>query len=464
MTQENVTAEHEIDSLAKEWLAVLRELAQEVGAEQITDDEFYADPRDARLEAESDDEVVKELREEIREAREQLGMIRAARSAPSDAKAPSKGTRVPAQDASEVKKSPEQTCKFCGGFLTLFKCSNWSLDLFGKESRFKASNTALPGFQLRDLDAKEPVYIDGREASRAELLEFFESCLKHKQPCKLYGKEFRASDETTFCQECGELLEREAISNPCPDCLKNEPDTLLKRFDQSDKDALKTELGYPLDNKEYTVIEDAELWVGSEWQGYRLELWGVIVGRYSETWIPDEHLEWMEKVGALKRLEDNRVTLEAWGLFPFTCIPHLEDSDLIVRLCRMRVFYKGSPLYSEMRAHPYGVRRVAIHGLEYAHVKKDLERAVRGLDLLRKVDKKIRGRKPGAKKYNAQRFRKVSVAKYRELLGEFSKDGRLPTIDDLAFAMGIDRSTFIRYESDYNFSIGQVRNEAISPQ
>ena len=215
-------------------------------------------------------------------------------------------------------KTPEPTCKFCGGFLNLYKCQN--------------------------------------------------------PPCKLYGKEFRASDEITFCEECNELLAFECISNPCPDCLKNEPGAILKRFDQSDKDALKAELGYPLDDKDYTVSEDAGDAFGKEWQGYRLEVYGVIIGRYSQTRIPDEHLKWMEKVGALKRLEDNRVTLKAWGLFPFTCIPHLEDPDLIVRLCRMRAFYEGSPLYSEMRAHPYGVRRVAIHGLEYTHTEKDLKK------------------------------------------------------------------------------------------
>lgn len=104
----------------------------------------------------------------------------------------------PEQAPPETREVPEPTCKLCGGFLSLRKCQNWSLDLFGKESRVKASGVALPGFRLWDLDAEEPVYIDGREASRVELLEFLDSCLKHKRPCRLYGEEFRTSEETTF--------------------------------------------------------------------------------------------------------------------------------------------------------------------------------------------------------------------------------------------------------------------------
>ena len=354
-------------------------------------------------------------------------------------------------------KTPEPTCKFCGGFLTLYKCQNWSLDLFGKRSRIKAASAAYPGFQFCDLATEEPVYIDGREASQVEILEFLDSCLKHNRPCELYGREFKASDETTFCQACDELLTRKAITNPCPDCLKNEPDAILERFDQSDKDALKAELGYPLDDKDYTVSEDAGDAFGKEWQGYRLEVYGVIIGRYSQTRIPDEHLKWMEKVGALKRLEDNRVTLKAWGLFPFTCIPHLEDPDLIVRLCRMRAFYEGSPLYSEMRAHPYGVRRVAIHGLEYTHTEKDLKRAVKGLDLLHKAYKNPGGRKKGGRKYSKSAFIKLACQKWQELSQRFDGD---PRDHQLAAEMDLSRTSFYDHMADYDLQMSDLRARA----
>jgi hypothetical protein len=370
------------------------------------------------------------------------------------------GKRIYGSDPSPREVEIEQVCKFCGGFLTLFKCQNWSIDLNGKNARIESPRTN----PLESLRAGETVYIDGREASETEVVEFLKEALEHRRPCKLYEQEFRGHSKTDHCEECGELLAREAITNPCPDCLKNEPNTILKRFDQCDKDALKTELGYPLDSKDYTVCENAGETVGEEWRDYTLELHGVIIGRYSELKVSDEHLDWLKRLGALKTSEDGQVIIPHWGLFPFTCFSHREDPDLIVKLSRMRAFYKDSALYSEMRAHPYGVRRVAIHGLEYKHTAKDLELAVKGLDLLRAARKKLRGRRRGTKKYSEQRFRKVSVAKYRKLLDEYSKDSKLPTLDDLAFAMNIARSTFIRYESDYNFTLEQIRDEAIAPK
>lgn len=300
-----------------------------------------------------------------------------------------------------INETPEPICKFCGGFLTLYKCQN--------------------------------------------------------PPCELYGNEFRASDKITFCKKCGELLARESITNPCPDCLKNEPDTILKRFDRSDKDALKIELDYPLDDKDYTVSEDAGETCGKEWQGYTLEIYGVIVGKYSETLIPDEHLELMEKVGALKRLEGNRVTLKAWGLFPFTCVPHLEDSDLIIRLCRIRAFYKDSPLYSEMRAHPYGVRRVAIHGLEYTYTKKDLDRVIKGLDLLRRAHKRLCGRRKGKRTYSKTAFIKLVCQKWQEFSQQFDED---PRDYQLANEMGLSRTAFYDHMADYGLGMSDLRAHA----
>jgi hypothetical protein len=281
-------------------------------------------------------------------------------------------------------KTPEQTCKFCGGFLNLYKCEN--------------------------------------------------------PPCKLYGREFRASDKTTFCQACDELLAFKTITNPCPDCLKNEPDTLLKRFQQSDKDALKAELGYTHEVEWCVFTEDAGLVVGEKWQGYMLEILGIVLGRFSEWRIPDESIDFYERVGAITRTSENRVLLKPSLLLPFTCIPSPEDSDLIIKLCRIRARYEGSPLYSEMRAHPYGVRRVAIHGFQYKHTEKDFERAVKGLDLLRKADRNLRGRPKGSTKpeekkaQEAAEYEKKVEAAIRKLI---TAKGKMPTKKAVAKELGI---------------------------
>lgn len=280
-------------------------------------------------------------------------------------------------------ETPEQTCKFCGGFLNLYKCQN--------------------------------------------------------PPCKLYGNEFRASDETTFCEECNELLAFECISNPCPDCLKNEPETVLKRFEQRDKEALKAELEISSDVEWRSFTDDAGLVVGKEWHGYTLEFLGIVYGRFSKLWIPDEGIDFYEKIGAITRTSENRVLLKPSLLFPFACIPCPEDPDLVISLCRIRARYKDSPLYSEMRPYPYGVRRVAIHGLEYKHKKKDLEQAAKGLALLHRVEN-LRGRPKGSTKpedvkaQEAAEYEKKVEAAIRKLI---SPIGKLPSKRAVAKELGI---------------------------
>lgn len=238
------------------------------------------------------------------------------------------GIRIPEQYPSETRGQPEQTCKFCGGFLMLKWCQNPS--------------------------------------------------------CDRYNDKFRASDKTTFCEECDELLALKSITNPCPNCLKNEPDTIQRRFDRLDKDALKVELGESDSSlEEFCSVEDASRFLGEGWQGYRIEIFGYKVGRYSEWYLPNEFFEAVELLP--DDLRQKWMTMHPLYLMPFPSIMIPEDSDLIIRLLRLRARYEESPLYTEMRAHHYGVRRVAIHGLEHNHSAIDLERAVKGRELLIKV-------------------------------------------------------------------------------
>ena len=116
---------------------------------------------------------------------------------------------------SEMREPPERTCKLCGGFLMMMWCQNPS--------------------------------------------------------CERYKDKFRASRKARRCELCDERLALESIrANPCPECLKNEPATILKRFEQSDKDALKAELGYSSEVEWRTFTEGARLLVGAEWRHYTL--------------------------------------------------------------------------------------------------------------------------------------------------------------------------------------------------
>jgi hypothetical protein len=238
---------------------------------------------------------------------------------------------------------------------------------------------------------------------------------------------------------------------------------------------LKAELGYTHDVEWCVFTEDAGLVVGEKWQGYMLENLGIVLGRFSEWRIPDESIDFYERIGAITRTSENRVLLKPSLLFPFTCIPSPEDSDLIIKLCRIRARYEGSPLYSEMRAHPYGVRRVAIHGLQYKHTEKDFERAVKGLDLLRKADRKLRGRPKGSTKpeevkaQEAAEFDRKIEETIRALL---ASEGKMPIKTAVAKALrvgGVSAATgnntslnalnskLKRLEVDYNAIVERVK-------
>ncbi len=140
--------EDEIDRLAKEYLAVLRTLAQESGDEQITNgfdeqfvSEFYTSLRDARVEADS--EIVQELCAIIQEARECLPrMSRAAHSTPSDATVMN-GTPFNFAPPSKAAENHEAVCKYCGGFLMMRWCQNQSCKRYDQKFRvlFKPTGT-----------------------------------------------------------------------------------------------------------------------------------------------------------------------------------------------------------------------------------------------------------------------------------------------------------------------------------
>jgi hypothetical protein len=275
------------------------------------------------------------------------------------------------------------------------------------------------------------------------------------QTCKLYNTRVPAvrgfAFESAHCTACKALL---ASTNPCPECLRNEPEALLKRFEEADREALRAELGYSAEVEWRVFNEDAAITVGKEWKGYRLELLGIELGRYSQWPIPPEGREFYAEIGAIALKNDGGYDIiRPWLLLPFTCIHVREDPDLIIKLCRIRSFYKSSPLYSEVRPHAFGVRRVAIHGLEHKHTQKDREKAIKSLDLLRAAWNR-RGRKKGSRSYSKAEFRKSAPHAYRE---SYNRTGEYPTGDLLAIELHLSRSAFYAHLDAYNLTIGKIR-------
>ncbi len=97
------------------------------------------------------------------------------------------------------------------------------------------------------------------------------------------------------------------------------------------------------------------------------------------------------------------------------------------------------------------------YGLEYKHTKKDLEMAVKGLDLLRKADKNLRGRKPGKRKYSKPAFIKLACREWRAFQDRFDKDSR---DEQLAEEMRLSRTAFYDHMADYDLQMSDLRARA----
>jgi hypothetical protein len=218
------------------------------------------------------------------------------------------------------------------------------------------------------------------------------------------------------------------------------------------------ELGYSSEVKWRTFNEEAGDTVGEKWRGYRLELLGIELGRYSSLSLPTESLEVHEKVGAIVQTPDGYSIIRPSLQLPFTCIPDHEDLDLIIKLCRIRAWYKESRLYSEMRPSPYGVRRVTICGLEHEHAKTDLDKAFEGLDLLRAARKKL-GRAKGTRFYARSEFVAASVRVYR---GFYERTGEHPKARDIYTEMGLSRAAFYDALREYGLHLNDIRAAALN--
>lgn len=266
-----------------------------------------------------------------------------------------------------------------------------------------------------------------------------------------------------LCRLCGvEITASQDFQNPCPNCLRNEPKTVLKRFDATDRETLKRELDIDLSAKEVVITEDASIIYGKEWQGYKIEYFGVLVGRFSE-------FDWETYESNLKNFDyrvpndqkiiNNLIALKhtPHRLMPFNCILIEKNPDLIVMLCRTRIFYEYDALYSEMKFQSFGVGRISIQGLERSKTKKGLERVWKGLDLLRRIDKNFGGRPKGSTELTKREFCKQAVKVYAEYLEENREH---PRNKHIAQELRLTEPTFYRYMKKVNWNKKILRNKA----
>lgn len=296
----------------------------------------------------------------------------------------------------ENDERPEQRCKLCGGFLWMRWCRN--------------------------------------------------------PTCKLHAIKFRQSSDTLQCDECKMLLELESLTNPCPECLKNEPNTILRRFERKDIEALKLELGIPSNREEYeTTITDLDKKRSKKWKGYRIQIYGVKCGRFSE-WIGSSTLATM---GEVLKLPSRQLREQPWLMLPFPTIPVPEDPDLIVQPYRIRVFYENSALYLEQKLAAYGALRLAIQGLEANTEMAEIKRLWEARKLLLKVKINIPTSTP-------------TFIKAAKDLGENGKEFSISAIADKAgystrSSLHNVIETFKDYEYDFEATLREVHRQAFKP-
>lgn len=112
------------------------------------------------------------------------------------------------------------------------------------------------------------------------------------------------------------------------------------------------------------------------------------------------------------------------------------------RTWRQRAYLAHSDLYTELRwPHEVeGTRRepyVRFGGLEHPHGQRELKALNRAIELLRRIPRKWAGGRPRGSKKGLRWSRRDFLIWYREATEGYANDGELPTLGDLASALGV---------------------------
>jgi len=101
---------------------------------------------------------------------------------------------------------------------------------------------------------------------------------------------------------------------------------------------------------------------------------------------------------------------------------------------------------------------VAIHGLEHKHKKADLDKAIKGLDLLRAARKKL-GRPEGTRFYARPEFVAASVRAYRVF---YERTGEHPKARAIYTEMGLSKAAYYDALREYGLHINDIRAAAMN--
>jgi hypothetical protein len=224
----------------------------------------------------------------------------------------------------------------------------------------------------------------------------------------------------------------------------------------------------------------------AKWKGYRLEVLGIVVGRYSQIGIPIDP--------ALRMKEDTYCLIRQ---FPYPIFSPPEYPDYIIRPCRLRAYYEGVEFFAErilygddegiairfpipkLSARPRKTeweeeippgsplpKHVTKHSdkiefkswqFDSQFLNKDLKRILKGLDLLRGDVKKF-GRAEGTRTYSESDFFEAAVEAYLKCYEKYYKR---PSDHDVAGEMELSKSAFNNHKKDYGVRQSDIRAEAM---
>lgn len=219
-----------------------------------------------------------------------------------------------------------------------------------------------------------------------------------------------------ICSQCGEAIAPDTPDlDPCLFCRVKTANlrAAQRRAKGLERRALMAELGMPPDAAwtHWTMTHH-----GGEFDGYRLEFFGMEVGHMPSP-CPWPYL--------LLRAEGSR-------------------HGLAKQLWLRRVHSPGTRAFVEARWHPERGETVGVVGLEQVTSEVEGKRALRGLRLLRQYDD--RGRPKGSTLLTREQFRAEVVAAYAALT---DLHGHRPAQYEVAAELGISRATLTRYLADY---------------
>ncbi len=208
------------------------------------------------------------------------------------------------------------------------------------------------------------------------------------------------------CRACGQQMQPGRDDHLCHGCRHEvdvpDDDYTRRRRESRARRTLMAELGIPADAHWSTLTLHGSD-EGPEWARYTVEMIGIRAG--SDIYPPP------------------------W--------PFYRLGPFLTQVWLRRVRLAGSPVYLEVRWHPERVQTIDLRGLSETTSLGDAQVVLRGLRLLRRLDR--RGRTPGSGQYASK---DAFHAAHAAALEKFRRENRKPTPDMIADELCLGRSRY----------------------